>query len=272
MDDLVAVADQYIQTRVICQDYVQNILRIAKACGKMQAAAVNDYLRQRLQAVSTITARNERTILLCLWRFAYDSGLTDTAPRGIAKIKPRKPPTKAWTVQQLKGALNRAGGLKGRVLRSGVPAGTFLRCWLLLGYESGARRGDVFSFRHDQIDGDVLRWVQSKTGDPLCKVLSRACLDAVAEMRRYGDGEKTILGWAVGRRQSLRVMRQFLDECGIGGSSKWLRRSGATHIEMISPGKAKLHLGHRSVGLAESNYLDWGQIRETTPVTPALVD
>jgi len=34
----------------------------------------------------------------------------------------------------------------------------------------------------------------------------------------------------------------------------------------------RLHLGHRSVGLAEKSYLDWAQIRTKTPRAPSLVD
>ena len=46
----------------------------------------------------------------------------------------------------------------------------------------------------------------------------------------------------------------------------------ATHIEMTAPGKASLHLGHRTVGLAAQAYIDWGQVRKTTPVTPRLLE
>ena len=125
------------------------------------------------------------------------------------------------------------------------------------------------SFRHDQIVGDTLRWTQHKTGDPLVKMLSKPLLEAVERMRRFStDG--TIVGFACGKRMALRHMAAHLKACDLAGSSKWLRRSGATHIEMLHPGKARLHLGHRSVGLAEKAYLDWGQIRATTPVVPPL--
>jgi hypothetical protein len=121
------------------------------------------------------------------------------------------------------------------------------------------------------IDGDTLRWTQAKTGDPIVKVLSPACLDAVTAMLAASpDG--SILGWACGRRMAMRHMREHLDRCGLDGTSKWLRRSGATHIEMVAPGKASLHLGHRTATLAAQAYIDWGQVRKTTPVTPRLLE
>jgi hypothetical protein len=68
------------------------------------------------------------------------------------------------------------------------------------------------------------------------------------------------------------VMKAHLKRCGLSGTSKWLRRSGATHIEMVAPGKASLHLGHRTATLAAQAYIDWGQVRKTTPVTPRLLE
>jgi hypothetical protein len=80
----------------------------------------------------------------------------------------------------------------------------------------------------------------------------------------------TVLGWVCGQRQQMRIMRKFLDDCGVGGSSKWLRRSGATHIEIREPGKARHHLGHRTLDLAAKAYIDWTQVRREMPRTPEL--
>jgi integrase len=158
----------------------------------------------------------------------------------------------------------------GSRLRSGADRGQFLRAWVLLGYECGARMGDLFSFRREHIDGDSLAWTQAKTGEPLTRVLTPACLDAIDAMLS-GSPDGTILGWACGMRQASRIMRELLDDLGIGGTSKWLRRSGATHCEMEQAGSGRLHLGHRSPALFEQAYCDWSQLRTKTPRTPALV-
>ena len=79
-----------------------------------------------------------------------------------------------------------------------------------------------------------------------------------------------IIGWVCQRRQAMRLMREHLDRCGLDGTSKWLRRSGATHIEMAEPGKATMHLGHRTPTLAAQSYIDWAQVRRITPRTPLL--
>lgn len=61
-----------------------------------------------------------------------------------------------------------------------------------------------------------------------------------------------------------------LDSVGVGGTSKWLRRSGATHIEIREPGKARHHLGHRTLDLAAKAYIDWPQVRREMPRPPEL--
>jgi len=265
------IARQYLESRVVSGTYDANVRRIAGRCRVVTKERFNAYLQERLKVISPLTCRSERTILLTLWKWAYENELLPAMPRGILRIKSRKLPTRAWTVEQLQHAIAMTGKCDTKRLRSGASLGKFLRAWILLGYEAGARRGDLFAMTRKHIDGDTLRWTQAKTGDPIVKVLSPACLDAVTAMLATSpDG--SILGWACGRRMAMRHMREHLDRCGLDGTSKWLRRSGATHIEMVAPGKASLHLGHRTATLAAQAYIDWGQVRKTTPVTPRLLE
>jgi integrase len=151
-----------------------------------------------------------------------------------------------------------------------VRLGLFLRCWILVCYETGSRFGDCMAFTSEHLQDDALAWTQSKTGDPLTRPLTPACLDAIDKMLAASpDGR--ILGWVCGRRMAMRHMRTLIDSVGIGGSSKFLRRSGATHVEMEQAGAGRLHLGHRSPQLFEQAYCDWSQLRTKTPKTPALV-
>jgi len=264
------VADRYLAERIVSRNYASNVLRIAERCGRISVERVNAYLRDRAQQLESTTVRSERTILLTLYCWAYETGLIDEAPRGVMRVKARKKPTKAWTIEQLRLLVEATKSHNGRKLRSGADLGLFLRCWVLLAYECGARFGDVMSFSRDHLDGDTLSWTQSKTGDPLSRPLTPACLDSIDGMLAASPNG-TILGWACGRRMAMRHMRQLLDGVGVGGSSKWLRRSGATHCEMERPGAGRLHLGHRSPALFEQAYCDWSQLRKNTPKTPALV-
>ena len=261
---------RYLRGRCVSLDYTRNITAVCKACRTMSVEAINKYLRKRLTEVQSITAATERAMLVGIWRWAYESDIVNAMPRGIVKIKVARRPTKAWTLEQCCTAVKGTFPLTQEVRRKGVSVGLFLRCWILLGYESGARMGDLWELRREDFDGDAVRWSQHKTGDPHVKPLSTACMEAVRSMLdKSPDGR--VLGWVMNRHSGRRRMRQYLRSVGLLGTSKWLRRSGATHIEMEHPGKGRLHLGHRTVGLAEKFYIDWSQVRRDIPTVPSLL-
>lgn len=268
--NLAEIATIYLESRVVSTIYASNVTRVAGKCRAADTVVVNAYLKKRLGEVASTTTRAERTIILTLWRFAYDNELIDRPPRGVMKVKTSRAPTRAWTHAQCKalvaGTKNAAGTLK-----SGAPMGLFLRTWILLGYESGSRRGDLWRMRGDHFDGNALRWTQHKTGDPIHKRLSADCMNCVRAMLELStDGR--VLGWACGARQSMLLMKKYLISQGLPGTSKWLRRSGATHVEIMQPGKARFHLGHRSLNLAAQNYIDWSQVTQHAPEVPPLVE
>ena len=264
------LAELYLAERIVSNHYAANVRRVAGKCPEITVEAVNRYLRRRSDERATGTVKFERALILILWKWGYETGKLPAMPRGILKIKARRAPTRAWTVEQLRAVLAATKPLDARPMRSGARVGTFLRAWALLGYETGGRFSDLMRFTADNLDGDAVSWTQSKTGDPIVRTLSAACLAAVRAMLA-GSPDGRLIGWACDRRQAMRLMRQHLDAVGVGGSSKWLRRSGATHIEIEQPGKAKHHLGHRTPGLAETNYIDWSQVRANAPKTPELV-
>ena len=157
-----------------------------------------------------------------------------------------------------------------KIRGTGVELGLFLRCWLLLGYETGARHGDLWAMEADNFEQDTCRWTQHKTGDPIVKTLTPACVEAVQSLLAQSrDGR--VLGGVMHPSSARRCMRKYLRSLSLAGSSKWLRRSGCTHVEMQHPGKGRLHLGHRTVGLAERAYIDWSQVRKDIPAPPALL-
>jgi len=183
------LATHYLSGRSVSSAYQRHVLAVAKRAGTIGSDKLNRYLARRLEQVSGITARNERTILLSVWCHAYHSGKVEEAPRGIGKLRARRKPTKAWTVPQLQSLVKATEKHDGRRLRSGADRGAFLRAWVLLGYECGARMGDLFAFGRQHIDGDSLAWTQSKTGEPLTRVLTPACLDSIDAMLKILDVE-----------------------------------------------------------------------------------
>lgn len=266
------VARKYVESKNLSKNYETNLLTTAKKCKYLTSEYINKYLKDRLNKVDTATAKSNRTIILILCKWAYENNILKNLPKNILKIKVKRKPTKAWTIDECKMLVAKTYELDNQKTKKGCSLGLFLRCWILLAYESGARFGDVFSFKTENIDKNILRWTQSKTGDPLTKILSDQLIDNIKHITTHPKAQSSdsILGWVVRRRQAFRIMEKFLKHCGLEGSGKFLRRSGATHLENKTPGSAKLHLGHRTSGSAEKHYIDYAQIERSIPIVPSL--
>jgi integrase len=270
MSNLRVLCSRYLRDRIVSSGYTTNLTRVASHVRRLDAASINQYLQQRSTVIAPVTLATERAMLVGLWRWAYETGAVERPPRGIVKVRVTRKPTRAWTIEQCCTAVKGTFALTTRLRGKGVTLGQFLRCWVLLGYETGARMGDLFRLSRENFEGDTCRWTQGKTGDPVVKVLTPACVSAVQELLAQSpDGR--VLGWVMLKSSAQRAMRRYLRLLRLPGSSKWLRRSGCTHVEMANPGKGRLHLGHRTVGLAERSYIDWSQVRRDIPSPPALL-
>jgi integrase len=268
-EDLRAICDSYLIERVVAPEYSLNLSKVAARCGRLSQDRVNAYLRSRMDSVSMTTVANERRMILTLWRWAYDTGKYDSPPRGVMTIRPRTQPVKAWTVADISHAVNTAFKKKDRVMRNGASIGDFLACWLLLGYETGARWGDLWAIKEGDFYGSMLRFTASKNGSHIHRILSDDCMKLVNIMLSISPNG-TVLGWVAKKRYAMRLMKEHLKECGLDGTSKWLRRSGATHVESEQPGQAKMFLGHRTAGLAERHYIDWAQLGGNSITVPKI--
>ena len=208
-------------------------------------------------------------MLLILMRYAYEHGMLKEYPRGVASIKAPKAPTKAWTLEQCCTAVKSASQWRGKRFRNGADKGAFLECWIRLGYATGARYADIMALHRKHFSGNRLYYSQNKTGNPISAVLNDSVMACVRELlAKSPDGR--VLGWVCGKRWAMRTMKKLLADCDLEGSSKWLRRSAATHVEMKQRGAAKLFLGHRTQGLADKYYVDWGQVGSDYPPPPEL--
>lgn len=267
-----SIARSYLNNRVVTKSYASNVIKVAKDVKFLTTESINNYLKKRLETIQASTVRSHRTILLGLWKYAYENDLIDHMPKNIIKIKIKRKPTKAWTIKDCEDLVQKTFEKDNTYLKNGTSIGKYLRCWILLGYESGARRGDIFNFKFSNLDNNILSWTMSKTGDPMTKVLSEKTIQSINDLQIYNTkNDDRILGWVLSKRRSLTIIKQHIIDCGLSGTSKFLRRSGATHIEIDKPGYAKFHLGHRTSGLAEKNYIDFSQITSNIPQTPRLL-
>ena len=243
--------------------------KLAESIPELSAKAINSYLRARQESVSPITVSNERRMLLTLWRWAWEEGHVDSAPRGVMRVRAPLKPVEAWSVAQCSALVKGAEKFFGKRLRNGADLGVFLQAWVVLAYETGARYGDLFAWREENFRNGAVGWVTSKTGVVCTRVLSDKAMALVKQMlAKSPDGR--VLGWVCCRRQSFKFMRRLLSDCVPAGSGRWLRRSSATHLEAVDPGKAQWFLAHKTAGLAARHYLDQSQLAGRSCRPPAI--
>ena len=254
--------------RSLSKAYRENLTGVAFRCQEISQQGVNDYLKSRQKKVSPLTLKIEKRMILTLWRWAYDRGYTDDAPRGIFSFRTATKSTRAWTKNQVKSLLEAAERMPG-TFRCGAGRPLFFEAWVRIGYETGARFGDIWRFRYSDIEDGCIRWVMQKTGDPMHRHLSEKCLSSLEALRKWSKDD-LILGHFCGRAHAFHLYHALCKEAGVAGTSRWLRRSGATHVEMEFPGKAKVFLGHRTHGLAEKSYIDHSQIQRESLAVPEL--
>ena len=263
------VAEQYLSERVVSRHYARQLRKISGRIDEFSATAINAYLRSRLELVSPTTVSNEKRLLRTLWSYAYDEHLADTPPRALLKIRPDPQPVVAWTLPDLQTLVKSIEPYHETELRNGINRGTFLECWVRLAYDTGARYGDVFSWRENNVRGLAVHWATKKTGVICCRAIKAETKLAVCDLlnqrrvaglHRRADGKGSILGGICCHRYSFTLMRKLLESAGLDGSAKYLRRSAATHVEMQMAGAGQRFLGHRSPGMAERHYLDRTQL------------
>jgi integrase len=143
-----------------------------------------------------------------------------------------------------------------------------MRAWILTAYSTGLRLGDLLQIRYDQMRGQRILVRQHKTGNPHCVHVDDNAMRAIGLLPRLGP---RIFGDLICRDKLLAQMRLLAKLSGIPGSTKFLRRSGATYCE--AGGKdARLHLGHRT-GAMKVHYVDTlllAEERQDAPTAPPI--
>ena len=272
------LAEQYLQGRDVSRGYASNLRRTAR---KMAAAgmtvrdvdgdAVSAWLSSlRTAGLSTVSIASERTSAMTLLRFGIEVGLIDRPIRRVIKHKIQRPPTRAFSRNDLTDAVKRLSICELGAFRSGCPKNLWLAAWVAYVYETGARFSDAYDLRGADLVPGGVAWTQSKTGTPITKRLSSSTAGKLSTLISLSpDG--TVFHWAISRRHAFVTIRRAFKQVGLeGGKTQWLRRSGATHCEIEKPGTAKAYLGQKTHGLAEKAYIDYAQMLPQMPAPPAL--
>jgi len=176
-----------------------------------------------------------------------------------AWIKPpsahRGGPRHAFTLEEIARLLIAARSARPtKVIPEEIPAPTWWRALILLGYNTGMRPGSLMAARHEHVDG---RWlvippeaIKCHNGQRLW--LNDAALEAIAST---GCKKGLILPWLAIAPATLPKHWKWLQEAaGLAKSADSgmyaLRRAFATQCAGIDPLAAQIMLNHRGLGMA----------------------
>jgi integrase len=199
---------------------------------------------------SPFTIKQRRISLMVLWRSAWESGLAPPL-QPVRRLKPLRHSPTAWTLDEVRLLFAAAD-------RSNRP--TFWGSLCRAAYDSGLRLGDLLALCVHHI-APLCTIVQRKTGSLVTVQFRPETLQAI--QRQTGDRTATELVWPLwGRREAFyRAFRKLVRSASIRpGTFRWLRRTAATQVEIVAPGRATELLGHQSRATTESWYLDRSQL------------
>jgi integrase len=156
--------------------------------------------------------------------------------------------------------LLKAASLVNGSLRCGLSARDMLTAWILVAYETGLRPGDIMMLKSTDIEGNVIRIVQRKTGNVHCCSITNSTSVALSRLctpkRQYlfGLPKSTRRKWELLLFQiaeNLGLTRKYRQGLGT------LRKTHATEVCRISDANAAaLSLGHVSGSeIARKHYI-----------------
>lgn len=228
---------------------------------------IDAYLDNASANLAPATVHNHRRMLGSLMRFAAQEGHVDKGLlRSLRRVKVPAPCPVALDHNAIAKWVRTAREMQGGTRT--CPYSILLPAWILTAYSTGLRTGDLLAMRYDQVRGHRLLLSQSKTNEPLVAWLDDAALGAIACLPRLGP---KVFGSLTNKDRILHAMRAVVKRSGTPGTTRWLRRSGATYCE--AGGKdASRYLGHRDPSM-KKRYVDrllLAELRDDGPAVPSI--
>lgn len=260
-NQLIAYVDRYLLQRDVSPEYAGQLhARARKLCEWAERELtvecwsddlLNAFLKSLSGKVTPETIRGYRCNLLALWNGCYDDRLTNVAPGRIRRPKIAERVIDAWDHADIEKLLATAAAQRGR-FKFGCRKSEWFTAFVRVGYTTALRLGDVLKLTWQDVGaGGEVTVVQNKTGKRHIVALSEADIAAVRAIDWQGP---ELLPWKQRQDSFYRHFKALRIEAGLSGSSKYLRRSGASYADMERPGDGSKLLGHSTPRLFSQNY------------------
>ena len=227
-------ADRYLLARDVCDDYAMTLRARMRAfenfAGPTEVSSlgyelVNAWLAS-IQATGCAawTAKGYRAAILAVWNAAADERLCEHPnPRLVRKIKIQQVIVEGWTKDEAQQIIRYITTMPGK-LSNGVPVASYWNCAVRVGWDSGARRGDVMRLTRDQINNDGLWvYVTGKGGKLKADRLRGSTLAAIGGM--FPPERGLVFEWPHCHEYWSTCFRKIVKAAGLRGTYKWLRRT-----------------------------------------------
>jgi len=217
------------------------------------------------------TVIGHRASVLTILRLAADDGwCNEPVNRKVRRPRKPKPLPKAWTIPELRRVLDVCDNLPGELVRFGtsIPVCVYFGCFVRTAYETGLRRGNLFTVRQvDVKDNGVVYVKHEKTGQPHVCEMSPLTL----QLFRQLPGEYP-LRW----RNCAKFYRRWKRICIAAkvphGGPQRIRKTAATQVWLVdqtNPSRVQQFLGHLT-GDMWRHYVDISQGTQRPPKPPSL--
>jgi integrase len=225
----------------------------------LNAQTLNPYLDWMRTHRRPDTIRSRRGNLLTLWRFAFEAGIVDEGPRQVRKLRRVQRTPEAWSVAEVSALIRVADGLPGAFWHSRIRCAAWWGSLIRSAYDTGLRLGDLLAIGRCDVH-PVMQILQHKTGRAVVVQLRPSTIALIDQT--LADQARDLVWPLWCRRQTFyEHFRHLVNLAGIRrGTFKWLRRSAATQLERVDPGRGTQLLGHSSRATTETWYIDRAQL------------
>jgi integrase len=202
------------------------------------------------------TVRSKRTQIVSLWKQAADDGYVEPPRKRIRSVRVVLDDPESWTRDEIKKLLQVCQRLP-RTHKCGLRRSAWWSLAVRLAWDTGLRWGDLIRLRVDQVTADGLvalpqhktkRIVVCRISQPTLELLRQTLVDVPRDL---------VVPWPSSHETFNDQVRRIVAKAGIRpGTWKWVRRAGATDVEIQLSGSAGRFLGHAPGSrIAYTNYV-----------------